>query len=69
MDMSPAFIEAAREYLPNELVTFDRLHVMKMANEAFDSLRREEARTDPVLKGTRYLFLRHPDKLTQTQGA
>ena len=69
MDISTAFIEAALEYVPNAAVTFDRFHVMNMAKEALDALRREEARTNPALKCTRYRFLRHPDTLTQTQVA
>ena len=64
MDMSPAYIEATLEYLPNAVITFDRFHVMKMANEALDALRREEVRTDQRLKGTRYLLLWSPENLT-----
>ena len=69
MDMSPAYVEAAKECLPNARITFDRFHVMKMANDALDILRREEVRTDSTLKGTKYLFLRKPENLTLNQSA
>lgn len=69
MDMSPAYIEATLEYLPNASITFDRFHVMKLANEALDGLRREEARNDPSLKGTRYMFLKRFESLSVEQEA
>ena len=65
MDMSPAFIEAAREYLPNAELTFDRFHVMKLASDAMDAVRREAVQRDSSLKGTRYLWLSRPDSLTR----
>lgn len=64
MDMSPAYVEAVLEYLPNAKITFDRFHVMKLAWEAMDAVRRESAETDALLKGTRYLWLRRADSLT-----
>jgi len=69
MDMSPAYVEAAKECLPNARITFDKFHVMKMANDALDELRREEVRTDPQLKGTKYLFLRRPENLKVNQAS
>jgi transposase len=67
MDMSPAYIAAATECFPNAAQTYDRFHVMKIANEALDEVRREDVRENPYLKGTRYLWLRHPEKLTAKQ--
>jgi transposase len=52
MDMSPAFIAGVREVLPNAHMTFDRFHIMKLANEALDAVRREEAKENPYLKGS-----------------
>jgi transposase len=65
MDMSPSFIQASLECFPNAEITFDRFHVMKMANEAMDKVRQEETRTDPTLKGSKYLWLTRRDKLTK----
>jgi transposase len=69
MDMSPAYIEAVLEALPNASITYDRFHVMKLANDALDGLRRAEAHDDTSLKGTRYLFLKRFDSLTKAQEA
>lgn len=66
-DMSPAFIKGVRDNLPEAQITFDRFHVLKLINEAVDQVRREEAKDNPLLKGTRFLFLKNDRKLTQAQ--
>lgn len=67
MDMSPAYIEAAREQFPNASVTYDRFHVMKLANEALDTVRREDVKDNPYLKGTRYIWLKRPERLKENE--
>ncbi len=42
MDMSPAFISGAKEYFPDAKVVFDKFHVVKMANDTIDKVRRKE---------------------------
>lgn len=66
-DMSPAFIKGVREQLPNARVTFDKFHIVKIINEAVDQVRREEAKTNPLLKGNRYLFIKNKANLSQKQ--
>ena len=66
-DMSPAFIKGVRETFKNAEITFDRFHIMKLVNEALDDVRREEARTQPVLKGARYALLKNDANLTEKQ--
>ncbi len=46
MDMSPAFVRAAKETIPlaENKIVHDRFHIMKMANEAVDKIRRQEHR-------------------------
>ena len=44
MDMSAAYVKGARQYLPNALVSFDRFHVVALANEAMDKVRGAEWR-------------------------
>jgi len=66
-DMSPAFIKGVREQLPNAQVTFDKFHIMKIINEGVDKVRREEARTNPLLKGARYAVLKNDANLTAKQ--
>jgi transposase len=64
MDMWPAYIRATREHLPeaDEKIVFDRFHVMKLAGEAVDKVRRAEHKMlrregDSTLTGTKYLWL------------
>lgn len=66
-DMSPAFIKGVREQLPNAEITFDKFHIVKIINEAVDSVRREENKETPLLKGKRYLFLKNEKNLTVKQ--
>jgi transposase len=65
MDMWQAYENAAREFLPNADVVFDRFHVSQHLNKAVDQTRREEtkqlnkqdAEEAKALKHSRYLFL------------
>ncbi len=66
-DLSPAFQKGIREQLPQAAVTFDRFHVAKILGDAVDAVRRSEWRTDKTIKGTRYLILKNPDRLSDKQ--
>ena len=68
-DMSPAFIRGVTTQLPNAQITFDRFHIQKIINKAVDQVRREEAKNNPLLKGTRYLFLKNYTNLSPKQQA
>lgn len=46
-DMSAAFAKGVAQALPQAQISFDRFHVVAMANEAMDEVRREETRTQP----------------------
>ena len=69
IDMSPAYIAAVLENLPDAAIVFDRFHVMKLYNDRLSELRRHLQREAEgplqisVLKGTRWLLLKNPDKL------
>ena len=67
IDMSPAFIAGIRDYLPNASVTFDKFHVIQALNKAQDEVRRAEQKKNPLLKRSRYIWLKNPENLTQTQ--
>ncbi len=74
MDMSVAFVKAAKESIPlaEEKIVHDRFHVMQMANQAVDQIRRAEnkellATGDDSLKGTPYLWLTGQENLTAKQ--
>lgn len=67
-DLSPAYIKAHRELLPDSDLVFDRFHLAQLMGKAVDSVRRREQTKQAVnLKRTRYLWLKSEDKLTDEQ--
>jgi len=66
-DMSPAFTKGINENLPNAKITYDKFHIIKLINEAVDEVRRNEVEEFKILKGTRYIFLKNEQNLTQKQ--
>jgi transposase len=73
-DMSPAYIFAVRQNLPNTIHVFDHFHVVKLFNDRLADFRRELQREaegplgKTVLKGTRWLILKNPENLDETKG-
>ena len=69
IDMSPAYIAAVLDNLPNATIVFDHFHVIKMYNDKLSDLRRTlyNQATGPlekqVMKGTRWLLLKNPENL------
>jgi transposase len=69
IDMSRAYIQAIETHLPDADLVFDRFHIVKLLNDKLTQLRRElyrEAKDKlhkDVLKGTRWLLLKHPENL------
>lgn len=64
MDMCPAFVRAAKEMIPfaESKIVHDKFHIMKMANDAVDKVRRGEHKrllkeVDDRLTGSRYFWL------------
>ena len=64
-DLSKAYIKGVRENFPNAVHTYDKFHVMKLVGEALDEVRKTEQQTDPILRKTRYLWLKNRDSLSQ----
>lgn len=58
-DMSLGFQKGIRENFPNSSMIIDRFHVIKHANEAVDAVRKKEVKDHPILKGTKYLWLKN----------
>ena len=58
-DMSPAFIKGVKENLPEAQITFDKFHILKIINEAVNSVRKQEVSTHNILKGTKYIWLKN----------
>lgn len=69
IDMSPAFIKGVAESLPEAVVTFDKFHAVKIINDAVDEVRREEQKSRPELKRTRYAWLKNETNLSTGQHA
>jgi transposase len=68
-DMSPAYMLAVHDNLPEAVHVFDRFHVMKLFNEQLADLRRDVQRSVEdvehrrLLKGTLWLLLKNPENL------
>jgi transposase len=67
MDMSTSYITGVVEAMPQAEIVFDRFHIVSKLNEAIDSIRREEQKKYKELKGSRYLWLKNNDSLSQKQ--
>ena len=57
--MSAAFIRGLTDQFPKAKLTFDNFHLIQLLTKAVDETRREEQRTHPELKGTRYVWLKN----------
>lgn len=72
MDMWKAFLNAAKLCIPLADIVHDRFHLSQYLNKAVDITRRAEnkklvAQDDDRLKGTKYLWLKNPNKFTDSQ--
>lgn len=72
MDMWKAFLNAAKTCVPQADIVHDRFHLSQYLNKAVDITRRAEnkklrGQEDERLKGTKYLWLKNPNKFTDTQ--
>lgn len=71
-DMWQPYIEMITSYLPEATLVFDKFHIIRHLLDAVDQVRRQEAqrlkKTHPeLLKGTRYIWLKNPENLTDKQ--
>jgi len=72
-DMWAAYLKVVKKKLPNALHILDRFHVMKLLNNAIDKTRRlefralQEAGKENILTKSRWVFLKSPANLTDTQ--
>lgn len=78
MDMGPAYAKAVREKAPGAVICFDPFHVVKLATDALEALRRQiwqaaralpDKRIAKTFKGARWALLKNPKDLTDTQAA
>ena len=70
-DMSPAYIRAVTENLPNAKLVFDHFHVVKLMNDHITEIRRRlyhevtEVLQKEALKGARWILLKNPENLSE----
>ena len=74
MDMSAAYVQAAKQVIPlaADKIVHDRFHVMQLATKAVDQVRRGEHRKlqaadDHRLAKTKYIWLTSQEHLTEKQ--
>jgi transposase len=58
IDMSTSYRSGVAEHLPWAAVTFDEFHVIQLVNKAVDEVRRQEVKSTPSLKRSRYVWLK-----------
>lgn len=58
MDMSKGFQAGAARVCPQARITFDPFHVVALASQALDQVRRAETKSEPDLKGSRWALLK-----------
>lgn len=66
-DMWDPYLNGISKHLEQAKVVFDRFHVMKKINLAVETVRRREQSDNAFLKKTRYIWLKNPKNLTETQ--
>jgi transposase len=72
MDMWDAFITSTKTHAPQADIVHDKFHISKYLNEAVDKVRRAEHKAfmkadDETLKGAKYLFLKNPENMSDTE--
>ena len=72
-DMWKPYLNVIGEKLSHALHVLDRFHIVSKLNKAIDEIRAQEARQlktqgfEPVLKRTRWCFLKRPENMTDNQ--
>jgi transposase len=67
IDMSKPSIAGVTRYLPNVEITFDKFHIVQFVNAMVDDGRRQEMRVEPILKNTRWAWIKDAGKHTWRQ--
>ena len=66
-DMSLGFRKGILENFPEAHTIIDKFHVVKHCNEAVGKVRKEEAKTNELLRRTKYIWLKNEKNLTENQ--
>lgn len=72
-DMWKPYLKVIKKKLPHSIHILDRFHIVANLNKALSEVRAEESKRlsrekyEPVLKGSRWCFLKRPENLTENQ--
>ena len=67
IDMSAAYQKGVKEHLPEARITFDRFHVMQLAGEAVDQVRKKLHKEGADLKGALWALRGNESRLSEEQ--
>jgi transposase len=67
IDMSAAYQKGVKEYMPEARITFDRFHVMQLAGQALDEVRKKLHREGADLKGALWALRGNESRLSEEQ--
>jgi len=72
-DMWKPYLKVVKKKLPDSVHILDRFHIVANLNKALNEVRAEESKRlkqddyEPILKGSRWCFLKRPENLTKNQ--
>jgi transposase len=72
-DMWKPYLKVVKKKLPHSVHILDRFHIVANLNKALNEVRAEESKRlnqedyEPILKGSRWCFLKRPENLTENQ--
>lgn len=67
LDLGMAYQAGARQHCPNAAMSFDPFHVIALANDALEEIRRAEVKHEAGLKGCRWATLKDAARWTTKQ--
>ena len=66
-DMNMGFTTEIKKTFKKAKIIYDKFHVIKVVNEALDKVRKSEVLEQPILKRTKYIWLKNKLKLKENQ--
>lgn len=67
IDMGNSYKGGVADNFPKAAIVYDRFHVAQWMNKAVDQVRRSEVREKKELKGTKFLWLKRHDRLSENE--
>jgi transposase len=67
IDMSASYRAGIEKHLPWAEITFDEFHVIQLVNRAVDEVRRQEVKSTPALRRSRYVWLKDKQAWSRRQ--